>query len=59
MRRARSTTTIRRRAALWERLADGATIKAPLAPAQWAPLYGMLVDRFGVTWVVDVAAQYG
>ncbi|MCK2217829.1 hypothetical protein MF672_029130 [Actinomadura sp. ATCC 31491] len=29
----------------------------PLGPAQWAPLYGMLKDRFGVTWVVDVAAS--
>ncbi|MFI6504716.1 VOC family protein [Nonomuraea typhae] len=38
----------------WEKLADGATIVQPLGPAPWAPLYGMLTDRFGVTWVVDV-----
>ncbi|WP_157246846.1 VOC family protein [Nonomuraea typhae] len=38
----------------WEKLADGATIVRPLGPAPWAPLYGMLTDRFGVTWVVDV-----
>ena len=42
--------------ALWEKLADGATVVEPLAPAQWAPLYGMLTDRFGVTWVVDVVS---
>ena len=41
--------------ARWDALADGATILAPLAPAPFAPLYGMLTDRFGVTWVVDVA----
>ncbi|MGO4201659.1 VOC family protein [Rhodococcus sp. TAF43] len=44
--------------AYWEKLADGATILAPLAPAQWAPLYGMLVDSYGVTWVLDVEAQW-
>jgi PhnB protein len=44
--------------ALWDRLAEGSTIVSPLAPAQWAPLYGMLTDRFGVTWVLDVAAPY-
>ena len=42
----------------WERLSDGATIVQPLAPAAWAPLYGMLKDRFGVTWVLDVALPY-
>jgi PhnB protein len=44
--------------AQWERLADGATILAPLAPAQWAPLYGMLTDRFGITWVLDIAVAH-
>jgi PhnB protein len=42
----------------WDGLADGATILTPLAPAVFAPLYGMLADRFGVTWIVDVAAPY-
>ena len=41
---------------LWQGLAQEASIVHPLAPAQWSPLYGMLKDRFGVTWVVDVAA---
>ncbi|WP_371634404.1 VOC family protein [Streptomyces sp. NBC_01259] len=44
--------------ALWGRLAEGSAIVSPLEPAQWAPLYGMLTDRFGVTWVLDVAAPY-
>ena len=42
----------------WAKLAEGATVLAPLEPAQWAPLYGMLKDRFGVTWVLDVEAEY-
>jgi len=42
----------------WERLSDGATVIQLLAPAAWAPLYGMLKDRFGVIWVLDVATPY-
>ncbi len=42
--------------AQWDGLADGATILTPLAPTAFAPLYGMLTDRFGVTWIIDVAA---
>lgn len=45
--------------AFWEKLSDdGATIVQDLAPANWAPLYGMLKDRFGVVWVLDVVAAY-
>ena len=41
--------------ALWDALGDGAAaILIPLAPAAFAPLYGMLTDRFGVTWIVGV-----
>ncbi|MCY1143693.1 VOC family protein [Actinoplanes sp. Pm04-4] len=44
-------TEIRR---MWDGLADGATVLTSLGPAPFAPLYGMLTDRFGVTWIVDV-----
>jgi PhnB protein len=43
---------------LWQRLSEGSTVVQPLEPAPWAPLYGMLTDRFGVTWVLDVTAPY-
>ena len=36
---------------LWEKLGDGATVIQSLAPSPWAPAYGMLTDRFGVTWI--------
>lgn len=42
----------------WEKLSAGATIVQPLGPAGWAPLYGMLRDRFGVTWVMDIEVAY-
>lgn len=39
----------------WDALADGAhQVLIPLAPSPFAPLYGMLTDRFGVTWIVGV-----
>ncbi|MFC0861612.1 VOC family protein [Sphaerimonospora cavernae] len=44
--------------AYWDKLSEGATVVQPLGPAQWAPLYGMLRDRFGVVWVVDVVSEY-
>jgi uncharacterized glyoxalase superfamily protein PhnB len=45
---------------LWDRLAESATtILIPLALAAFAALYGMLTDRYGVTWIVgaDTAPQ--
>ncbi|POX54665.1 VOC family protein [Streptomyces sp. Ru72] len=44
--------------ALWQKLAEDSTVVQPLGPSQWAPLYGMLTDRFGVTWVLDVTAPH-
>ena len=41
--------------ALWEKLAVGGTVIQALAPADWAPAYGMLSDRFGVTWIFGIA----
>lgn len=38
----------------WERLCDGATVIEELAPSAWGPGFGMLTDRFGVTWAVTV-----
>lgn len=40
----------------WDGLTDGATVTQPFGPAPWAPMYGQLTDRFGVTWVLDIAA---
>ncbi|WP_328422440.1 VOC family protein [Micromonospora sp. NBC_00389] len=42
----------------WEKLSAGASVVIPLGPAGWAPAYGMLRDRFGVVWVVDVVSEY-
>ena len=33
-------------------LAQGGRVTMPLAPAFWAKTFGMLTDRFGVSWAV-------
>ncbi len=42
----------------WTALSEGATIIEPLAASAWSPGFGMLTDRFGVTWSLDVRAAY-
>lgn len=37
----------------WEKLIEGGTVISPLAPSGFSPLYGMVKDAFGVTWVAD------
>jgi PhnB protein len=44
--------------ALWDKLSVGSTTVEAYGPAQWAPAFGMLTDRFGITWILDVAATY-
>ena len=38
----------------WKGLSEGATVIQDLGPSGWSSLYGMLRDRFGVTWVLDL-----
>lgn len=35
-------------------LADGGEVKMPLAKTFYSPCFGMVVDRFGVSWMVIV-----
>jgi PhnB protein len=36
-------------------LSQGGQVTMPLAPAFWAETFGMLTDRFGVSWAVNGA----
>ncbi|WP_243228779.1 VOC family protein [Microbacterium sp. CIAB417] len=38
----------------WTALVAGGSVIEPLAASAWSPGFGMLTDRFGVTWVLDV-----
>lgn len=39
----------------WDRLSDGATVHEPLTTAPWGDAFGMLADRHGTTWMVNIA----
>ncbi|QHD84364.1 VOC family protein [Gordonia sp. JH63] len=41
----------------WDKLGDSATIVEPLAASEWSAGFGMLTDRFGVTWSVGVTTS--
>jgi PhnB protein len=38
----------------FDALAEGGRVDMPLAKTFWSPAFGMLVDRFGVCWMVNV-----
>lgn len=40
----------------WEKLGNGANVLQPLEAAPWGDKFGMLVDRYGVTWLVNITA---
>lgn len=39
----------------WEKLSAGGTVAMPLAQAPWGDTFGMCTDRFGVSWLVNIA----
>jgi len=40
----------------WDKLADGGSVKLPFEKQIWGDVFGQLVDKFGVPWMVDVVA---
>jgi PhnB protein len=38
---------------IFNALSEGGTITMPLDKSFWGALFGMLIDRFGVAWMVD------
>lgn len=41
----------------WEKLSPGGTVTMPLEKAPWGDTFGMLTDKFGVAWLVNIAGQ--
>lgn len=39
-------------------LADGGTIVMPIADQFWGSYHGMLMDRFGMQWMIDFDPRY-
>lgn len=40
-------------------LADGGTVTMPLQRQFWGDVFGMVIDRFGVRWGIDIATAEG
>jgi PhnB protein len=40
----------------FDALAEGGSVQMPLGKTFWSPCFGMVTDRFGVQWMVGVAA---
>src|ERR1700694_3810291 len=38
----------------YDRLADGGTVTMPLSKAAWGDTFGMVIDKFGITWLVNI-----
>jgi PhnB protein len=42
---------------IFDALAEGGRVEMPLGKTFWSPCYGMLTDKFGVGWMVNVVAE--
>ncbi|MBW7944693.1 VOC family protein [Patescibacteria group bacterium] len=40
----------------WEKLSVGATVTVPLEKAPWGDTFGMLTDKFGINWMVNITS---
>jgi PhnB protein len=43
----------------WDKLADGGQVTLALEKQMWGDVFGMVVDRFGITWMVNIAQPQG
>ena len=43
----------------WDKLAASGKVTMPLEKQMWGDEFGMVVDQFGVPWMVNISAQRG
>jgi PhnB protein len=43
----------------WEKLSAGGTVTMPLEKQMWGDIFGQCVDRFGVSWMVNIVQPQG
>lgn len=41
----------------FEKLSEGGTVVQPLEKAPWGDFFGMLVDKFGIQWMVNITTK--
>lgn len=39
----------------WKMLSDGGTVSVPLEKQMWGDEFGLCVDQFGISWMVNIA----
>lgn len=39
----------------WDKLSERGTVTMPLDQAPWGDTFGMCIDRFGVSWLVNIS----
>lgn len=40
----------------YNKLADGGKVEQPLTKAPWGDTFGMCIDKFGIFWMINIAA---
>jgi PhnB protein len=45
--------------AYFEKLSAGGTVTQPLEDSPWGDIFGMLTDKFGIGWLVNITAPKG
>lgn len=43
----------------WDKLAEGGKVNQPLMKAPWGDSFGMLTDKFGIDWMVNISGKKG
>lgn len=41
----------------WKKLSEGADVTMELQTAPWGDAFGMLTDKFGISWMVNIAGK--
>jgi PhnB protein len=41
----------------WDKLSEGGSVTMPLEQAPWGDSFGMCSDRFGISWMVNIAGS--
>jgi PhnB protein len=39
----------------WDKLSDGGEVAMPLDKQMWGDVFGIVTDRFGISWMVNIA----
>jgi len=41
----------------WNKLSQGGTIAVPFNKAPWGDTFGMLTDKFGISWLINITGK--